>query len=320
MLRKIGRFCKKKIRRYRNQKHISDYPAECGGWKKYKGNPVLGDKETGTLFDPFIRCVDNRYIMCVSRRRDDCLMFFDSLDGITWENERVILEGIPNSDWETKVNRGCFLIRDNQWYVWYTGQHNGKSRIGLAISRDGRSFSRISSMPVLIPEKDFEGDAVMNPCVLWDADKASFRMWYAAGENYEPDVLCYAESKDGVTWDKWPEPVMKADVRKAYQQFKVGACDILKTKKAYVMAYIAYQNLDVARICVATSNDGILKWETLDENPILSPEKKQWDGHAVYKPTILYDHNRQIIRIWYNGRNGHCEKIGLAEKMGSTIL
>ena len=36
----------------------------------------------------------------------------------------------------------------------------------------------------------------MNPFVMYEDGK--FKMWYAAGETYEPNVICYAESDDGV--------------------------------------------------------------------------------------------------------------------------
>lgn len=317
MLARIQKFCKKKLRRYINQRHVKDYPDEAGGWTKYQGNPVLGDENTGTMFDPFVRMVNDRYVMCVSRRRDNCLMLYDSEDGVNWKNGRVILQGNGGSDWETEVNRGCFLIRDGKWYLWYTGQHNGESKIGMAVSDDGIHFSRAAKTPVLYPEYLHEGKATMNPCVLWDEDKMLYRMWYAAGENYEPDVICYAESKDGFHWIKESEPIIKAEPEKLYQQYKVGACDLSRIHDIYYMAYIAYQNLDVARICLAKSNDGLTGWTMFYDGPAIGPGINGWDQHAVYKPTLVYDEKKQIAKIWYNGRFKRSERIGLAERRGA---
>ena len=55
---------------------------------------------------------------------------------------------------------------------------------------------------MLVPETDFEKESVMNPFVMVDGGR--FRMWYAAGETYEPNVIGYAESDDGVRWTKYP--------------------------------------------------------------------------------------------------------------------
>ena len=49
----------------------------------------------------------------------------------------------------------------------------------------------------------FEGKSVMNPHVIYDNEAKIFKMWYAEGETYEPDVICYAKSKDGINWIKY---------------------------------------------------------------------------------------------------------------------
>jgi len=54
----------------------------------------------------------------------------------------------------------------------------------------------------MIPEFDFEKKWVMNPHVIYDKDEKIFKMWYEAGETYEPDVIYYAISKDGINWIK----------------------------------------------------------------------------------------------------------------------
>ena len=319
MIEKIRRYLKKKMRRHNNQKHIADYPECSGGWEKYENNPILGDNKTGTMFDPFVRWMNERYTMCVSRRRDNTLMLYTSDNGIDWTDGKVILKGIADSSWETEVNRGCFVILNKKWYLWYTGQHRQQSRIGLAISEDGVHFHRKSDIPVLEPEYEFEGSAVMNPCVLWDEERQKFRMWYAAGENYEPDVICYAESHDGIRWEKHPKPILTKDEGVKYQQYKVGACDIIKRKDgSYLMAYIAYQNLDVARIAMAVSSDGTNDWRDLSDLPILSPGKGKWDCNSVYKPTLCITDDS--VLLWYNGRGKHSESIGFAYKKRLDIL
>lgn len=303
----------RKMQRFVNQAYVNDYCEEAAGWHKYNGNPVLGDSFTGTLFDPFVRRVGNEFIMCVSRRASGSLALYHSIDGIRWKSSGEILCGIPESGWEAKVNRGCFLVKDGEWYLWYTGQSNTDSKIGFAKSADGITFDRILHEPILVPQYAHEGKAVMNPCVLWEAKENLFRMWYAAGESYEPNVICYAESSDGIEWNKREKPIIMADRRKKYRRYKVGACDVLKTKEnEYYMAYICYQNLDVARVALAFSSDGINGWKDVYEFPVLGPGKGRWDGHAVYKPTLCEDSIGGKTLLWYNGRLNTTEKIGLA--------
>lgn len=122
-------------------------------------------------------------------------------------------------------------------------------------------YDRYEINPVIKPELEFEKKSVMNPCVMYDEHSNMFKMWYAAGESYEPDVIAYAESTDGIHWKKNPMPVMSSNAEFLYQKAKVGACDVVRMKDGqYCMVYIAYQNINVARICLAYSNDGISNW------------------------------------------------------------
>ena len=79
----------------------------------------------------------------------------------------------------------------------------------------------------------------------------------------------------------------------------------------YIMYYIGYQNLDVARICYAVSTDGI-HWCRTDNNYCLSPSQDAWDSDAVYKPAVQSYQGKAYM--WYNGRSGNQEYIGMAIK------
>ena len=307
MINKVIRRVEKNL----NQRRSYDYNPAAGEFEKYSNNPVLSGVDGGSMFDPFVRKTGDEYLMLVSNRKEKSLEFYTSVNGIDWKLKNQAVKGIADT-WEENINRGTFLYKDGLMYLFYTGQKDGKSCIGLAKSSDGRNFERVGDNPIVTPELDFETAAVMNPCVIYDDEKKTFRMWYAAGENFEPDVISYAESEDGISWEKHGV-VMAADKTKEYQKAKVGACDIARLDDGrYCMAYIAYQNVDVARICLAYSENGIDNWVYDKDNPILSPEKGKWDSSAVYKPTFVFEKDRKLI--WYNGRRNEKESIGFALK------
>ena len=52
-------------------------------------------------------------------------------------------------------------------------------------------------------------------------------------------------------------------------------------------------------------------------NPILRPGKDEWDHDAIYKPFALFDGGRWLL--WYNGRRGSIEQIGLATHEGEDL-
>lgn len=196
--------------------------------------------------------------------------------------------------------------------MWYTGQANGKSYIGYAESNDGLHFHRTRNEPLLIPEFDFEQDSVMNPCVLFDG--GIYKMWYAAGETYEPNVLCYAESDDGLHWRKSAfNPIFTCNKNNVYEQDRVGGCQVIKTEDmGYLMFYIGYEDINTARICLAQSEDGITNWKRYKNNPVISPDAGSWDADACYKPSVLWNEEQNTWMLWYNGRNGSPEYVGLA--------
>ena len=143
-------------------------------------------------------------------------------------------------------------------------------------------------------------------------------MWYSAGETYEPNVLCYAESADGLDWTKSQRnPVLEKNPAKEYEQDRIGGCQVLPhAALGYLVFYIGYRDIDTACICAACSEDGVTNFRRCKMNPLVSPTPGAWDADACYKPSALYDAGKDLWRIWYNGRAGNQEYIGLAEKTG----
>ena len=303
---------RRKIEYIHNKKATYDYAPQQGGWEKY-GSPVFGDETTASVFDPFVVMIEDRYRLFVSERKNSGIICTDSTDGTEWEKWKVALEAGDKGSWEERVNRASVCKIDGKWLMWYTGQSRNNSAIGIATSDDGIRFTRMQQKPILVPSEPYEKGSVMNPCVLWDKDEKIFKMWYAAGEQFEPDVLCYAESKDGINWERYANNPILEKSNEKYDQCKVGGCDILKENDRYYMFYIGYQNVDTARVCMAESNDGIHNWVRSMDNPVSSPEKKSWDADAVYKPTVVLNKQKNKLLMWYNGRKQNCERIGLAE-------
>ena len=66
----------------------------------------------------------------------------------------------------------------------------------------------------------------------------------------------------------------------------------------------------------ATSKDGLTGWQRHPENPVIRPGNA-WDASAVYKPYAIFDGKRWLL--WYNGRNGGVEQIGVAIHEGKNL-
>ncbi|MCL2623627.1 MAG: hypothetical protein FWD31_08185, partial [Planctomycetaceae bacterium] len=294
-----------------------EYPETSGGWDKYENNPVLGG-DLGTCFDVTMLHEDGLYQMWFSWRPRKSIAYTESRDGINWK-EPVIVLG-PRRGWESDLNRPGIIKKDGLYHLWYTGQANGRSNLGYATSEDGMDWERKSNTPVLIPEEPWEKVAVMCPHVEWDAQEQIFKMWYSGGEQYEPNAIGYATSKDGLSWDKRENnPVFIADKKSPWEQHKVTAAQVFKHDDWYLMFYIGFEDEDHARIGVARSRDGITNWQRHPTNPIIAPTLEKWDHDACYKPFVLFDHEEKKWRLWYNGRRGGSEQIGFAWHDGEDL-
>jgi hypothetical protein len=287
------------------------------GWVKYDKNPVLGGS-LGTCFDIAVLRERDRYRMWFSWRPRRSMAVVESKDGLNWSEPTVALGPNAASGWEDEVNRPVVLDRAGRYQMWYTGQAKGKSAIGYATSADGTIWKRMSDKPVLSPEQPWEKVAVMCPHVLYDAGESTYRMWYSGGEQYEPNAIGYATSRDGLAWTRHgKDPVFRPDPKQAWEKDRVTGCQVLRRGDWYVMFYIGFEDEHHAAIGVARSKDGITGWQRHPANPILRPGKGRWDADAVYKPYAIFDGKRWLL--WYNGRRGNVEQIGVAFHDGEDL-
>ena len=292
-----------------------------GGWKKYENNPVLGG-DLGVCFDISMLREDDRFVMYFSWRTKKSVAVTTSADGVHWAAPQICVSPRQTpSGREDGINRPAVVKNGSIYHMWYTGQYkggmaDGTSDIFHAVSEDGVHFVRTSDEPVLSATEPWEKQAVMCPCVVWDGQK--YRMWYSAGEQYEPNAIGYAESTDGLAWRKHSaNPIFSADPASDWECHKVTACQVFEHDGWHWMFYIGFRNEDYAQIGMARSRDGVTGWDRSPLNPIIAPDPENWDGEACYKPFVLFDQNRWML--CYNGRRGTVEQIGLAVHKGAGL-
>lgn len=288
------------------------------GWVKWPANPVIGG-ELGTVFDVSVLAEGGKFRMWASWRPRKSIALFESSDGIHWSDPVIVLSPNPDQVWEEDVNRPAVIRKGGFYHMWYTGQSGGeRSSIGYAVSFDGTSWQRMSTEPVLRPELPWEKVAVMCPHVIWDETLGLYRMWYSGGEQYEPNAVGYATSPDGLHWTKHPEnPIFVPDSSHEWEQDRVAGAQVLQFGGWHYMFYIGFRDIHHAQIGIARSRDGITNWERHPQNPVIRPGRGSFDEDACYKPFALFDGRRWLL--WYNGRRGSLEQIGLAVHEGEDL-
>lgn len=207
------------------------------------------------------------------------------------------------------------------WLVEYGGDqflfYNGwmptvltpfQIHLGLA-RRTGDRFTRMSRAPVLERTND-DFLSTGSACVLIEND--TWRMWYtsflkwgtATGEHKHYYTIKYAESKDGMSWQR-PGTICIpfADA----SEFAICRPSVLKIGNRYHMWY-SYRGAQY-RIGYATSKDGIA-WERMDRHVGIGVSDKGWDSQAVcYSYVFGYGHHLYML---YNGNEYGREGLGIA--------
>lgn len=287
------------------------------GWVKCNQNPVLGSA-LGTCFDAALLKDGDVFRMWFSWRPKASIALVEGRDGVHWGEPEIVLGPEPSTGWEDGINRPSVLKRPDGYHMWYTGQTKDRSWIGHATSPDGRAWTRTGRQPVVVPEEAWEKVAVMCPHVIWDETARSYRMYYSGGDQYEPNAIGLAVSRDGRVWEKHKDnPIFTPDANALWERHKATACCVVPDGGWHLMFYIGFRDEHGAQIGLARSQDGVSAWERHPHNPIIRPGPNRWDGDAVYKPVVLLDGGRWLL--WYNGRNGSMEQMGLAIHEGVDL-
>jgi len=213
----------------------------------------------------------------------------------------------------------CWVLKEGNIYkMWYTGGGFNyppdtlmRSRICYATSTDGVTWNKYAANPVL--DISYVGGwdslGVETVSILIDSAAPSserYKMWYAGqtfnAYRYE---IGYAYSPDGISWTKYPTPVLQVGSASEWDNGFIEGPSVIKEGNAYKMWYCGYDvTVDgsgtdgKANIGYATSTDGIL-WTKYANNPIMMTGVATWDSIYVQDPHVIKEGSE--YHMWYGG-------------------
>lgn len=164
-------------------------------WSKHPG-PVLGLGPRGAwdergAADPYVvRFGDGFYMFYLGedRARRQRLGVAHSVDGVRWWKHRrnPILElGEPGAFDEVGLGEPAVWASHGWYWMLYTGRDRREyRRIGLARSRDGLRWERISAAPLLEPRWAWASKVVCDPAV--EVRPEGIRVWFGGGDTAAP--------------------------------------------------------------------------------------------------------------------------------------
>ena len=220
----------------------------------------------------------------------------------------------PSGAWDgAGAISGPILFNGTEYKMWYTGypSHSdgmwrvglATSRVGLATSPDGITWTKYPNNPVLSEGQpgSWEENNIHAGTVLFDGTE--YKMWYGAKQRSITYAwIGYATSPDGIVWTKYPDnPVLSPGPGGAFDDYRVEGANVLFDGYEYKMWYSAKDGSNY-RIGFATSPDGVT-WTKHPGNPVLDlGPSGTWDDEFTFTPNTLFDGAE--YKMWYSGNYG----------------
>lgn len=201
--------------------------------------------------------------------------------------------------------------------LYYSGWTRGVTvpfyfYVGLAVSTDGgQTFKRHSPAPIL-ERNPVDPFLTASPCVLQDGGR--WRMWYvsasgwssAGGEPRHRYRISYAESREGVDWDR--DGTVCVDYA-SEDEYAISRPCVVAGPDGYRMWFAARGQ--GYRLGYAESEDGVA-WRRDDARAGLDPSADGWDSEMLCYPFVR--RHEGYSYMLYNGNGYGRTGIGYAVK------
>lgn len=130
-----------------------------------------------------------------------------SADGKTWSRHPApVLDFGPRGSWDERAVADPYvLLEGDQLYLYYLGEDRARrQRLCLARSRDGVSWTKLRSGPVLEPGEpgSIDENGLGEPAVF--RSHGSYWMIFTGRARNEVRRMGIARSQDGVRWERSP--------------------------------------------------------------------------------------------------------------------
>lgn len=185
---------------------------------------------------------------------------------------------------------GCIIQVGEARFLYYMGWSLSvtvpwKNTLGLAISEaPGKPFVRHSRFPI-IGLDEIDPYTISYPWVIKEAGK--FRMWYGSNLKWGPvkadmlHILKYAESADGIKWDRPNRIVINSE---GPAEYAICRPTVLLEDSLYRMWFCSRG--DKYRIHLAESKDG-LSWERKGQDRGIDVSAAGWDSEMIEYPCVF---------------------------------
>jgi len=162
---------------------------------------------------------------------------------------------------------------------------------------------------------------VSSPMVLYNSDSLRYEMWFQASDglpSWEPYLIGFATSYDGINWTKLDTAVLKPDPGTWDEKLVVWPM-VIREDEAYKMWYTGWQDDNPGAIGYATSPDGV-NWTKYHSNPVMTAGTAAWEAGGPHNGYVMAVPGGGY-KMWYTGYdvNYTIGKIGYATSADGII-
>lgn len=219
-------------------------------------------------------------------------------------NDPVLMPGDLAMFDDSGVSIGCILNLGETRFMYYMGWNLSvtvpwKNSLGLAISEgSGKPFLRYSRFPIF-ELNEIDPYTISYPWVIKEGDR--FRMWYGSNLKWGPakadmlHVLKYAESSDGIKWNRPNKIVIDSE---SPDEYAICKPTVLYENSLYYMWFCSRGHK--YRIHLAESVDG-LTWDRKGQDPGIDVSEAGWDSEMIEYPCVFKHDGRRYMLYAGNG-------------------
>jgi hypothetical protein len=277
--------------------------------KTHAANPVA-ESLGGSFFRIHFTCRDELNRSSISWLELDMKYPFKILK---ISEKPTISPGLTGSFDDSGTSMGWLTTLNGRRFLYYLGWNLGvtvpfRNMIGLAIAEPGQEeFVKYSRAPLLDRSND-DPFCLSYPGIL--IENGLWRMWYGSNLSWGPHpedmshVTKYAESKDGIHWDR--KNIITVPL-KTIGEYAISKPCVVKENGICKMWY-SYRGAKY-RIGYAESTDGF-HWTRMDDSVGISVSQTGWDSEMIeYAYVFQALGNKYML---YNGNGYGKTGFGLA--------
>ena len=243
-----------------------------------------------------------------------------SQDGYNWDhvNFNAPIRGLilaPSATgWDPRLETAAAIRYNGISYQFFAGipTPNGmQGKIGRAVFSPRISGYAKDANPVLAPTPGkYDNDSALSPEFIQEDNPTYLAMVYAGHcytncRGFSPGVrVLGAWSKDTVNWTKIGRPLLEAN-GSGYMQSGVAEPAIMRGPDGYYYLFFTgglgdgqKQSIGVARSAAWTG-----PYMPSAQPIIVAGTGSAFDSKGVLAPTVIYDSERNVVRMWFFGAN-----------------